>query len=216
MAEEVKLYGFSISPFTRKVRAALDYKGIKYEYFDEDLNNKSADLLKHNPALKLTPVLVHNGKPVSESLIIIQYIDEVWTHKPLMPTDPYERAMARFWAHFFEDKVRPSIKHATICEHHEFEKAKEEVHGWLTMLENELKRKGGKYFGGEDVGFLDISAIYLAGWVQPMQEASKREVFHKHKFPLLHAWVDQMRSFGFITDNFTTEGVYNYYIVKVK
>ncbi|GAB4824738.1 hypothetical protein Ancab_040318 [Ancistrocladus abbreviatus] len=215
MADELKLYGHGISVFTRKVRAVLDYKGLKYEYFEEDLNNLSADLYKYNPAFKLTPVLVHNGRPIGESIIIMQYIDERWPNKPLMPTDPYERAMTRFWGLFLDDKVRPSIKDVVLCEEHQVEKATEELHGMFALLEKELKRKGGKYFGGKDLGLLDICALYVVGWPEPMEKASKREIFPKEKFPVLHAWVYQMRSHSFISNNLVFEGAYNYYIAKL-
>jgi glutathione S-transferase len=55
---------------------------------------------------KKIPVLIHDGKPISESLIIVQYIDEVWSDKaPLLPSDPYQRAQAHFWADFIDKKV---------------------------------------------------------------------------------------------------------------
>ncbi|KAB1199177.1 Glutathione S-transferase U24 [Morella rubra] len=106
MADEVVLLDYFASMFGMRVRIALAEKGVKYERREEDLRNKSDLLLKMNPVHKKIPVLIHNGKPVCESLIIVQYIDEVWKDRyPLLPSDPYPRAQARFWADFVDKKV---------------------------------------------------------------------------------------------------------------
>ena len=115
MADEVILLDFWASLFGMRVRIALAEKGIKYEC-EEELWNKSSSksplLLEMNPIHKKIPVLIHNGKLVCESLIIVQYIDEVWKDKsPLLPSHPYQRAHARFWADFVDNKVR-FINHA--------------------------------------------------------------------------------------------------------
>ena len=105
MAEEssVKLHGMWASPFVLRVKLGLQIKGIKYDYIEEDLDNKSELLLQYNPVYKKVPVLVHNGRPISESSIILEYIDEAWPGPPyLLPKDPYERAKHRFWANYFQ------------------------------------------------------------------------------------------------------------------
>ncbi|OVA12035.1 Glutathione S-transferase [Macleaya cordata] len=106
MADEVVLLDSWASPYEMRVRLALAEKGIKYEYRDENLREKGALLLNMNPVHKKILVLIHNGKPISESLLIVEYIDEVLKNKsPLLPSDPYERATARFWADYVDKKI---------------------------------------------------------------------------------------------------------------
>jgi len=111
--DELKLLGMWASPFVLRARLALSFKGLKYEYVEEEIfGNKGELLVKSNPVHKKVPVLIHNGKPICESQVIVQYIDEIYggAAPSLLPVDPYDRAVARFWAAYIDDKV-----HATPC-----------------------------------------------------------------------------------------------------
>jgi len=92
MADEVTLMlEFQAgAPFSVRVRIALAEKGVKYDVYSEqnprdEIRNL---LLQMNSVSKQLPTLIHNGRPVCESLIIVQYVDDVWKGKaPLLPSD---------------------------------------------------------------------------------------------------------------------------------
>ncbi|KAI3908236.1 hypothetical protein MKX01_027258 [Papaver californicum] len=163
MADEVVLLDFWASMFGMRVRLALALKGIKYEYREENLRDKSPLLLEMNPIHKKIPVLVHNGKPISESLIIVEYIDEVWNETyPLLPTDPYQISQAKFWADYIDKKVYDSGRKVWTSKGEDQEKAKKEFIETLKVLEAELGEK--PYFGGEKLGFVDVALVPFYSW----------------------------------------------------
>ncbi|CAI9286710.1 unnamed protein product [Lactuca saligna] len=148
--EEVILLDFWASMFGMRARIALAEKGVSYEYREEDLKNKSQLLLEMNPIHKKIPVLIHNGKPICESRIIVEYIDEVWNDKaPLFPSDTYGKACARFWTDFIDKKVYLNGRNLLFkAEGEEHEASKKEFIDSLKLIEGELGEK--PYFGGEE------------------------------------------------------------------
>ncbi|KAF5473115.1 hypothetical protein F2P56_009753 [Juglans regia] len=186
MADQVILLNSSMSAFGMRVRIALIEKGIKYEDSEEDLNNKSDLLLKMNPVHKKIPTLIHKGKSVCESLIIVQYIDEVWNDRsPLLPSDPYQRAQARFWADFVDKKVFEITKRILWSRKgEEQEAANKEFFETFEILEGELG--DGPYFQAETFGFVDISLITLCSWFHVLEMFGKFSM--EAKFPKIIAW----------------------------
>lgn len=185
MAKEVVLLDFWPSPFGMRVRIALVEKGVDYEYRDEDLRNKSELLLKMNPVHKKIPVLIHNNKPVCESLVIVQYIDEVWKEKnPFLPSDPYQRAQARFWADFVDKKIYESGKRLRTTKGEEKEAAKKELIDSLTLLEQQLGDK--PYFGGDTFGFVDVTLIPFYSWFYTYETLGNFKV--EDSCPKIFAW----------------------------
>ncbi|KAK8601636.1 hypothetical protein V6N13_058678 [Hibiscus sabdariffa] len=189
MAEEVKLFGMWASPFSRRVELALKLKGIPYEYIEEDLSNKSPLLLKYNPIHKKVPVLVHNEKPVTESLVIVEYLDETWKNNPILPQDPYERAKARFWAKFIDKKLLPTVSKLGHMAGKEKEEAIEEAQQQLKIMEDELK--GMQFFAGQRIGYLDIAANVLI-WFRIVGEFIGETILTAEKFPFIWEWIEKL------------------------
>ncbi|XP_077243766.1 putative glutathione S-transferase [Tasmannia lanceolata] len=186
MANEVILLDVWASSFGMRVRIALAEKGVEYEYKEQDLQDKSPLLIKSNPIHKKIPVLIHNGKPICESLIIVQYIDEVWNEKsPLLPKDPHQRANARFWADFVDKKV---LDYSAKIWKNKGEAQEEAKNGFiesLKVLEEELGEK--LYFGGDTFGFLDVVLISSSCWFYSYETCGNFSI--ETECPKLMGWV---------------------------
>jgi maleylacetoacetate isomerase len=95
----VQLYSYYRSTATYRVRIALNLKGVEYQTVVTDLRaparaHRSAQFLDLNPE-GLVPVLVDGGRTVTQSLAIVEYLEETRPQPPLLPAAPAERARVR-------------------------------------------------------------------------------------------------------------------------
>ncbi|XP_074267522.1 glutathione S-transferase U25-like isoform X1 [Silene latifolia] len=187
MADEIVLLEFWPSPFSTRVKIALQEKGItNYDSRQEDFKSKSTLLLTMNPVHKKIPVLIHNGKPICESLAIIEYIDEEWKHNSptLLPTDPYHRAQARFWADFNDKMFFHTLRKVWRQKDGANEEDKKEFVDLLRKLEVELGDK--PYFGGDTFGYLDVVLIPDYSWFYAFEKCTQVNI--EAECPTLVSW----------------------------
>ncbi|KAL5727000.1 glutathione transferase [Ranunculus cassubicifolius] len=196
---EVKLVSMSASPFGSRIEWVLRHKSIQYEYLEEDLFNKSPYLLEINPVSKKIPVLVHGGKSISESIVMLEYIDQVWPQNPILPNDPYEKSQVRFWGKFVEEKISGGILaimrsegEECLCNVKEFGKA-------LEILEGYTKNKQGKFFGGDNIGYLDIVVGWIPHWLSVLEQVcGTPNLCTPQNFPCLNNWMEDFISLPLI------------------
>ncbi|KAF8402027.1 hypothetical protein HHK36_012978 [Tetracentron sinense] len=160
---------------------------------------KSDLLLQYNPVHKKIPVLFHGGKPISESIVILEYIEETWPQNPLLPEEAYERAESRFWTKFCEDKILTFFGFfGTVGK--EQEKAIVDALEVMRILEGQGLREK-KFFGGNTVGLADIAWGWMAHWLGVMEEAVGIELLEAHTFPRLHEWMENFKNVPAIKEN---------------
>lgn len=201
----VRVIGLWPSPFVIRVLIALKLKGVEYEFVEEVVGSKSELLLASNPVHKKIPVLLHHGKPLSESLIIVQYIDEVWSSgapAAILPADPYARAVQRFWAQYVDDKMHPAIRVLKGTYDGDKEQAAGHLSAALQLLEEAFAQlgQGKRYFGGDSVGYLDIALVSHVGWVKAVEKIAGVTLLDEAKVPNLVAWADRLCAHPAVVD----------------
>jgi maleylacetoacetate isomerase len=97
---KIRLYGYWRSAATYRVRIALALKGLTFEEEAVDLMADAqfaGEVAMHNPA-NAVPVLIDGGPALTQSLAIIEYLEERYPDPPLYPREPSARAAARAFA----------------------------------------------------------------------------------------------------------------------
>ncbi|UWR07247.1 glutathione S-transferase family protein [Ruegeria sp. B32] len=110
-----RLFHVPLSPFSRKVRLSLAEKKIEVELVEEKYWEKSPDFLRRNPAAKV-PVLRLDGRVMSESAAICEYIEETRPEPALMPKTPEARFEVRRLVSWFDDKFHHEVTSKLLYE----------------------------------------------------------------------------------------------------
>lgn len=105
------LYHYWSSVCSQKVRFCLSEKGLAWESRHVDLftfEHWTPDYLKINRDA-VVPALDHDGRIVTESNVIIEYLEDRFPDMPLRPVDPYLRAGMRHWIYLSEANAHAAV-----------------------------------------------------------------------------------------------------------
>jgi glutathione S-transferase len=91
----LKLCGVHISNYHNKVRIALLEKGVPFEEDAGCAPSQKDETLARSPLGKVPWIELPDGRRLTESQSIVEYLEDAYPQKPLLPKDPFERAKVR-------------------------------------------------------------------------------------------------------------------------
>lgn len=154
------IYGFAQSSYVWTVRAAAGVKGIDVDFVNIAPGaHKEADHMARHPWGRV-PALEHGDVRLHESEAIVQYFDEAFGGRQLMPTDPYQRALVTQWISSVNDYLyKPAVHNYIFAyifprtedgkpDQARIAQALPELERWMDILEENLT-DGGWLVGGQ-------------------------------------------------------------------
>jgi glutathione S-transferase len=192
----ITLYDNPFSPFARKVRMALKFKGLSYRSVDALALDQLEDLERVNARAEV-PVLVDGGVTVAESADIVAYLEDRYPTPALFPGSPELRARARHWQRI-ADRVLDAVVHDvslwTWPTHSRqdqpppglVEAARRDLAAVLAQLEQVLE--DGSYICGE-LSVADLAVFPHTSSLKPLGI-----VLGEGSLPRVSAWFLRMRA----------------------
>jgi glutathione S-transferase len=175
MDRPLTIIGSFVSPYVRKVLAAMNLKGLAYEV-DPITPFFGNDEFERVSPLRRIPVLIDGDFSVSDSSVICDYLDDAYPGHPLFPSDPKQRARARWfeefadtrlgdlfiWSLFYQKVVRPAVWGEPTDEERVRKAEEEDIPAALDYLERELPADG-FLFGEIGVADIGIASFFRNG-----------------------------------------------------
>lgn len=111
MPTVLALYHFEPVANSMKPILCLKEKGLEFashQLMGSKFEQYSPEFLAINPNGQV-PVLVHDGNVITESTVINEYLEDVFSATPLRPADPAARARMRVWTKFVDEYFCPAL-----------------------------------------------------------------------------------------------------------
>jgi glutathione S-transferase len=171
----------------------LHEKGLAFETYEVDLQNKSEEFLSASPTGKV-PVVVHDGDSLYESNVVNQYLDEVCPEPRLLPEDPKERAYARIWMANADADFFPAVFGASVGRERGFSEERiSEAKGKLGDILAELEERltGREYLAGEALSLADVAYAGNFARLRALEESGELSLA---EYPSVTAWVERVEA----------------------
>jgi maleylpyruvate isomerase len=166
----MRLYDYWRSSAAYRVRIALNFKGLSYEQVPVDLRagaQRAPDFLAINPQ-GLVPVLEDEGVRLTQSLPILNYLEERYPEPALLPKDATGRATSRGIAVAIACEIHP-LNNLRVLQYLERELGLSEAqrlawyHHWigegLGAIETMLARSAGDFCVGDAPSLADVCLV---------------------------------------------------------
>jgi glutathione S-transferase len=196
MPHRLKLVSFELCPYVDRSRIVLLEKDVPHEVEFIDLANKPAWFLAVSPMGRV-PVLLVDDRPIFESMIINELLEELHPEPPMMPRDPLERAEVRAWIVFANDVLMPASLGAMIAVAGRYggealAKPLTVLRDALGKLEARAAKGGGPFFLGPAFSLADAAyAPFFRRW-RAAEEWGVPDARLLGSFPSVTAWTEAL------------------------
>jgi glutathione S-transferase len=189
------LYDNPFSPFARKVRMALRYKGLQYQSIDALAVGERDRLAELNPRAEV-PVLVDGATAVADSADIVYYLEDRFPLPAVFPASPELRVRARRWQRIADSVLDAIIHDISIWTWPTHRRSDSPPEGLLEAGRRDLLRVLGDLEGSLDAsgfvcGELSIADLSLFPHLSSLKPLGIR--FDPSAHPKLLRWSREMR-----------------------
>jgi len=148
----ITLYDAPRCPYCARVRIVLAEKGVEVDVVEVDLSDRPAWIYEKNPTGRVPVVEEDEGRPLPESAVIMEFLEERYPDPPLLPSDPAGRGAVRLRIFRDHDLTDPyyAVRRGE-------DGAAEQLDAALSRFDSLLGEQA--YLGGAEYGLADIALV---------------------------------------------------------